>query len=404
MAELRFTDLRFTPDECAELFQRLLKRPISDSLLKHLLDETEGWVTGLRLHALALEHQTSESEIAYSSIAQNDRQLLFAYLASEVLSHQPAFVQDFLLKTALLEQLNPSLCLEVTGYEPSAELLAQLERDNLFLAPLDMQHTWYHYHRLFADFLRNRIQHSEPACVPIVHTRAATWYIRHNLYAEAIHHLLASGETLQAAQLIERQGPIMLERDELGTPGAWLSSLPEALVLERPRLCVLAAWLLLHTSDSEPIERYLCAAELALQNSPDTAEYASLNGEIAAIRTRMAIYQDRIPESIELAQQALVLLPPEQERLRGEMALSLGTARQLGQTEVALTALREAIIWSYSCGNLRTALLAVRSLANLEARMGRLHVARRLYEDALARAHRASSADLSSFHRWVLCM
>ena len=87
-----------------------------------------------------------------ADFAGEDRYIL-DYLLSEVLQQQSADRQTFLLRTALLEELNADLCAAVTGY-PRADMqaiLQTLEQENVFLIPLDNRRETYRYHHLFAD-------------------------------------------------------------------------------------------------------------------------------------------------------------------------------------------------------------------------------------------------------------
>ena len=92
------------------------------------------------------------------------RQHLIAdYLLDEVLSRQSKEVQRFLLDSSILDELCAPLCDALSGNgdgKPNAQaILETLERANLFLIPLDDDaahaHTWFRYHHLFADALRN---------------------------------------------------------------------------------------------------------------------------------------------------------------------------------------------------------------------------------------------------------
>lgn len=76
---------------------------------------------------------------------------------SDLLQRQPDHVREFLLRTAILHRLSGPLCAAVTGHPDSSEVLESLERDNLFVVPLDERRQWYRYHHLFADVLRARL-------------------------------------------------------------------------------------------------------------------------------------------------------------------------------------------------------------------------------------------------------
>jgi LuxR family maltose regulon positive regulatory protein len=68
------------------------------------------------------------------------------------------------------------LCDAVTERCDSQAILIQLERDNLFLIPLDDKRRWYRYHHLFADLLRSNLEQSYPDQVQALHFRASEWY------------------------------------------------------------------------------------------------------------------------------------------------------------------------------------------------------------------------------------
>lgn len=383
LAEFDFADLRFTPQETRELLEALIDDFLPDENFSRLLERMEGWATGLTLAAQALRagHRRTYAQAS----PQRDSQAIFEYLASEVLSHQSAQMCDFLLHTSILERFHGELCDAVTLQKQSQDLLRQLEHDNLFLSPLDKHHLWYRYHQLFTDFLRNRLEQTYSAQIPMLYGRAAHWHAQNDMLAEAITYALQGQDFALAAQLIEKQGQDVLLRHEVIMLGTWLRALPEEVICDRPHLCVFAAWTILHTSHTGSIERYLHAAEHGPGNTClEEDERRLLRGEIAAIRARVAIYQNRIEDGVTLARQALGWLSKDDHSARGEAVLSLGTASEvLGETQVAENAYREAIEHSKQCGNLRATMLAFRSLAMLYRDQGRLHLARKLYEDGL---------------------
>ena len=59
---------------------------------------------------------------------------------------------------------------------PTAGDAEALDRDNLFLVPLDDQRRWYRYHHLFADMLQARLLDELPGEAPELHRRASAWF------------------------------------------------------------------------------------------------------------------------------------------------------------------------------------------------------------------------------------
>jgi ATP/maltotriose-dependent transcriptional regulator MalT len=166
------------------------------------------------------------------------------FLAEEVLERQSGSVRRFLLETSVLERLSGPLCDAVTGRPGSQELLEQVERDGLFLLPLDEVRGWWRYHQLFADLLRVRLQAERPGLDVQLHRNAAAWYEAHELADDAIRHAVAAKETDWAARLVERHFDTVYRlRGEMATIQQWFSALPASLVRSRPRLLLAQAQL-----------------------------------------------------------------------------------------------------------------------------------------------------------------
>jgi hypothetical protein len=131
---------------------------------------------GLQLAGLALRHHAAPADRAafVAAFAGSDR-FVVDFLAEEVLQRQPAAVQDFLLRTSVLERLCGPLCDAVLAPcdagdggpgpaapvgGPSQGVLEALERANLFVIPLDRERRWYRYH--LWDSKSSRVQQGCP--------------------------------------------------------------------------------------------------------------------------------------------------------------------------------------------------------------------------------------------------
>jgi pimeloyl-ACP methyl ester carboxylesterase len=56
------------------------------------------------------------------------------------------------------------------------QVLNTLEKDNLFVIPLDDERCWYRYHHLFADLLMQRLRTQQSDLLPELHNRATAWF------------------------------------------------------------------------------------------------------------------------------------------------------------------------------------------------------------------------------------
>jgi LuxR family maltose regulon positive regulatory protein len=199
LAELRAADLRFTERE-TRLLLDAAGIALSESGAALLYQRTEGWAAGLRLAAISLAgHPDPERFVA--EFSGSDRTVA-EYLIAEMLERQPADVQDLLLRTSLLDQVNGELADLLTGRSGSERILLALADANAFVMPLDPERTWFRCHHLFGDLLRLELRRTLPAEVPDLHRRAAAWFIRQGRAVDAIRHTQAAGDWADAATLL----------------------------------------------------------------------------------------------------------------------------------------------------------------------------------------------------------
>ncbi|MFB9326417.1 LuxR C-terminal-related transcriptional regulator [Paenibacillus aurantiacus] len=289
LTEIRATDLRFTSAEVEGFLNGVLRLNLPANQIDALASRTEGWIAGLQLAALSIQGDQG-SDRFMQSIA-GSHHFVLDYLVEEVLQRQPEAVQTFLVRTSVLGRLCGSLC-DAMLLDPEMsgdQRLLELERQNLFLIPLDHERRWYRYHHLFAESLQRRLQDSlDGRGIAELHERASAWYEQHGLEIEAFRHAVESADRERAARLLEGNGMPLHLRGAAGISLKWLASLPAAELDARPALWVMYGSALLITGKPTHVEHKLLAAEAALEGALQDDRIRSLIGIIAATRAAVA--------------------------------------------------------------------------------------------------------------------
>src|ERR1019366_2546219 len=192
MAEIRARQLRFAPAQAARLVAAVAGIDLSEPDLADLAGRTEGWPAGVYLAALSLRVHPAPG--AFIRQFTGDSRFVVDFLAEEVLSRPPAGIRQFLARTSVLSRFCAPLCDAVAGPAGSAEIIGMLERENLFVVPLDDTRQWFRYHHLFAQVLRSELARTEPDIAAALHQRASAWHRRSGSADEAISHARAAGD------------------------------------------------------------------------------------------------------------------------------------------------------------------------------------------------------------------
>jgi LuxR family maltose regulon positive regulatory protein len=384
LEELRAAELRFTLDEAAAFLNEAQRLSLSETDIAALEARTEGWIAGLQLAALSIHGRDDRS--AFIQAFAGDHRYIVDYLVDEVLSRQPQRVRGFLLQTAVLESLCAGLCDAVTGRDDSQQVLETLERNNLFVVPLDDTRGWFRYHHLFADVLRTRAVAELPDQLRALHRRASEWYGRNGFPSQAIRHALAADDVEQAANLLERTARTMLtgRRRELLH---WLRQLPNEVIRARPVLGVYWALALL-PEDLEAAAAGLRQTEESVHRASgphgDDAELRSLPGTLAVGHAYVAGARGESNEIERHARRALDVLPADDLLWRGAAATLLGLAQWTsGNLEEAYQTFTQGAASLRASGGSNHEITAAFVLANLRTAQGRLREAAGIYERAL---------------------
>jgi LuxR family maltose regulon positive regulatory protein len=347
--EIRIQELRFSPAETNAFLQQVMKIQVDEKVSALIEERTEGWVTGLRLAVLTLQHRSNLDHLVAE--LPEDNRYVMDYMIEEVISQQPLDVQEYLLNTAILNRFCAPLCDAVcpkTIQQQSCEMdgrdfLRWLGQSNLFVIPLDDQHKWFRYHHLFQRFLKHQLKRKFcPDTINELHHRAGTWFAENGLLDEALNHILATGEIADAARLVAQHRHDLMNKEQWHRLRLWLDMLPRDTVEKDPELLISEAWLLIGWPEMAEMMGQIEA--LLMERTPDSGAVIRLQGELDTLRSLVSYHMAEGRQTCTFAQQALHKLSNEQNSVAGLAVMLSGLSYQmLGDLESALTIVHKAL-------------------------------------------------------------
>ena len=226
-------------EEAADLVRRVADLDLGADAIHALVDRTEGWPAGLQLAAQSLIGHDDADEFV-RTFSGDDRNVA-DYLTDEVLARQPEDIRQFLIDTSVLDRMSGPLCDAVTGRTNSQGILANLDRSNVFIVPLDDKRTWFRYHTLLRDRLRYELGANRPAshAGPADSRRGSgTWRDELELGGQ---YIVATEDWDAVVGLARRYGRTLFERGEPTIVVEWLAQVPYQLL--RSSTDALLLWL-----------------------------------------------------------------------------------------------------------------------------------------------------------------
>lgn len=193
-------ELCFTPSETVALLEQNHNLPLQVTDAEMLTRKMKGWITGIILATQQMtRHLVSEPQPTDRSL-----EVVYAYLAREVLALQLPHVRDFLLQTAILRWMTPEICDAILFRDDAYRTFRMLEARHLFIERIgEGGGVRYRYHPLFREFLLEQLDAWDPGRRANLHRQAARFYSQAGDREEAIRHWLLLGALEEATPLID---------------------------------------------------------------------------------------------------------------------------------------------------------------------------------------------------------
>lgn len=313
VAALGADELRFTPEEIAELFYSAHGATLGREEAAQLAMNSGGWVAGL-----ILTNRVFWDGLLQRLVQQEGQGgALFEYFSQEIFGQLPGELRQFLLSTGILSELEPQFCNALLGLENAQDLLDEAERRNLFLSRLNSERPLYRFHQLFQDFLRAALKGGDPKGYSALNLKAADIYEKRGHWEGAIRHYREVESWCEYARVVREAGGELIKSGRWKTLCEWIDGLPEKVLASAPQLLVWRAQAALRLGDNDVAVKLSNQAIAAWAKEGDSAGMARallcrgaalrLIGQpkaaMADIRQALAALRDR-PEQSDLVAEA----------------------------------------------------------------------------------------------------
>lgn len=379
--------LRFTNEETHSFLHNALGSRITREEIDILDSRTEGWIAAIQMAAIAL--RSEQSTAAYvNSFSGSDRHIN-DYLINEVVLRQPPEIQQFLLKTSILNELNADLCNAVLNIHNSQEILERLERMGMFVIPLDHKRVWYRYHHLFAELLSNQLKNTYPEETINLHQIASDWYKNRGMVDDAIDHALAIGEYDLVMDWISGLFEDIYAKGKFNTFLGWIDRIPPEYTGRNPALLILQVLSLFEMGKLSAFKNRLALAEQLVREKVtdglDSEEsLLALQGFLATVKGVIHVGLGEVEPALACADMAYRCLPQNQTLWRILCLMIFGLChRLLGDYQQAIEDFTSAMHQNLEAGYVYMSFITINIVSKLNAENGKLETAMRVSQKAL---------------------
>ena len=236
MGQFGEEDLLLTATESKSLIQlHALKQRITLSVSQREQLETQmhGWVAGLILTLETIKGTTQLEE----ALSGKPPQVVFDYLAEEVMKTFDPQAQQILIKTAVLPWVTEAMAQQLTQNEEADQVLSLLYQRRYFVERRQYTTLTYQYHPLFKSFLLTQGRKSLTLQeLKNLKGAAGNLFFKENEFEAAVSLFLEAGCFDEVASLIQQHAPSFLAKGQLQTVAGWLNSLPAEMLNTSPWL------------------------------------------------------------------------------------------------------------------------------------------------------------------------
>ena len=353
---------------------------------ENLFSLSQGWFAGLSLiEAIFLNAEQAD--------VFGNEQILVDYFNQQWRPLISDEAYDLCLCLATLKKANGLYVDYVFKKQNSVEALSALNKQHVFVLHDENQNDWFYLHPLLERYLSNLVDDTELSSEL---ERAGQWLDQHNYKVAAVDMAFRGNNFQQAASLLETTAQETFEKHDLTLLLKWKKQLSDSFIITSPKLVILFSWTLAFAQQFDEAERLLAQMD-GIFSANKSSDDEGVSGQLFAIRGYIARCRGKMSNAIQLCNQALEKLEPNQYVARSITYFNLSNV-YMSQDKLALSRQYNRLSFetARAVGSIHLEMQALHEHARIEQVRGNLHLSEKLLNEGLALANGLNKEDLSS--------
>jgi ATP/maltotriose-dependent transcriptional regulator MalT/two-component SAPR family response regulator len=270
--ELKEPELCFTRRELGELVSTIYQLSMDKAEYEVLLEYTEGWITGIHI----ILQCCRDKPLIKTVMRDLPGTEIFDYFINEVFLREPPEVRDFLVRTAIFDEINAEICRGVLGVQDPHYFFHYLERHHLFISRIETSGEYYRYHPLFRDFLLKKIPAHESGDL---WKKAGRYFVNLGDHTRAFQYFLKGENYKEAEELLTQEARTRVKKVAMGRVRELVSMLPEEKIKDHPFLLLIKAQKLFLNEQNDEAKEVLSTASRLLEGKQTRGRYGRIRAK-----------------------------------------------------------------------------------------------------------------------------
>lgn len=278
-------DLMLSEQELQALNQVVTGRSLQPSQSKQIIEQTEGWMAGVKIALLAYE-KYGDTGLELFDGNQPD---MAEYLGQEVYEALPETLQDFFVCSSVLDVFNVELCNHIFERSDSDVSIQQLLHYSVFLVEIENKPGWYRYHALISDYIKQKIFDLKPrSTIGQIHKACSDYCYAHGEYVLALDHATKTNDVGYLNAQLHQIIPVWLKLGDFNLIIHRLREMDESVLLEDQELSFTYAYSLIFSRRFNQAQYFLEQLKSRYSEMMVSSEF---QGDLAFLEMSLRLFQ-----------------------------------------------------------------------------------------------------------------